>query len=385
LLYGLPELCYKPGIEHIAKAALFPLPAFAQQETVFDRAFAVLRRAVAERAFPGASLAVTFKGKLVALNAFGHFTGEPDSPLVSNSSTFDLASVSKVVGTTTAAMILYERGLLDLDASVVSLLPAFAGDDRRRQGVSVRMLLAHSSGLPAYQKLFLQHQSQEELLSAAFRVPLATDPGSRAEYSDIGFIILGHLLEGIADERLHLFCQREIFGTLGMTRTAFLPPPSWHSTIVPTADDRVFRHRVIQGEVQDENASVLAGVAGHAGVFATAQDMAIFAHAMLNGGEPVVKPQTLSLFTRRQTTPPGTSRALGWDTPSFPSQSGKYFSPSSFGHLGYTGTSLWVDPEKQLSITLLTNRTWPDCSNQRIKQFRPAFHDAVWEALESAQ
>ena len=145
-----------------------------------------------------------------------------------------------------------------------------------------------------------------------------------------------------------------------------------------------FRKRIIQGEVQDENASVLGGVAGHAGLFATAEDLATFAHVLLQGGPPLVRPETLALFTRRETAPAGTSRALGWDTPSSPSQSGKYFSARSFGHLGYTGTSLWIDPERQLSITLLTNRTWPDCSNKAIKDVRPAFHDAVVEALEKA-
>ena len=154
---------------------------------------------------------------------------------------------------------------------------------------------------------------------------------------------------------------------------------------MPTADDRTFRKRIIQGEVQDENASVMGGVAPHAGLFSTASDIATFANAMLNGGAPMIRTETLGLFTRREESPAGTSRALGWDTPSSPSQSGKYFSPSSFGHLGYTGTSLWIDPERQISITLLTNRTWPDCSNQAIKEVRPAFHDAVMEALGVAR
>jgi len=152
--------------------------------------------------------------------------------------------------------------------------------------------------------------------------------------------------------------------------------------IPPTADDHTFRHRIIQGEVQDENASVLGGVAGHAGLFSTAEDLARFAHFMLNGGYPILRPQTVALFTRRESAPAGTSRALGWDTPSIPSQSGNYFGPHSFGHLGYTGTSFWIDPDRQLSITLLTNRTWPDCQHQAIKQVRTAFHDAVAQALE---
>ncbi len=166
-----------------------------------------------------------------------------------------------------------------------------------------------------------------------------------------------------------------------MTHTTFSPAATLKESIPPTADDRTFRHRIIQGEVQDENASILGGVAGHAGLFSTAEDLAVFAHAILNGGYPILRPETIELFSRRESTPEGTSRALGWDTPSSPSQSGKYFSPRSFGHLGYTGISLWIDPERQLSITLLTNRTWPDCQNHAIKQVRPAVHDAVMEAL----
>jgi CubicO group peptidase (beta-lactamase class C family) len=284
------------------------------------------------------------------------------------------------------AMLLYERGLLDLDAPVSAIVPEFIHDaenDPRRQEVTLRMLLSHSSGLPAYEKLYLKSRTRDELLQAAIRMPLAANPATKAVYSDIGFIILGIALERLADESLDRFCQREIFAPLSMTGTTFNPPTEIRAQIPPTADDQTFRKRIIQGEVQDENAFILGGVAPQAGLFSTAEDLAKFAHAMLNEGRPIFRPGTVSLFTRRESAPPGTSRALGWDTPSAPSQSGKYFSPKSFGHLGYTGTSLWIDPVRQLSITLLTNRTWPDCSNQAIKQVRPEFHDAAIEALES--
>jgi CubicO group peptidase (beta-lactamase class C family) len=343
----------------------------------------VIRNAIAERAFPAASVAVTHRGELIASKAFGRFTYESSSPQVTTASIFDLASVSKVVATTCMAMILYQRGLLDLEMPVVAVLPEFTTEDARRRHVTLRMLLAHSSGLPAYEKLFLHSRTRDTLLKAAFATPLAADPGARAEYSDIGFIILAKALERIADEAFDHFCQREIFGPLGMAHTTFNPPSSWRTSIPPTVDDRSFRGRIIQGEVQDENASVLGGVAGHAGVFATAEDLAVFAHAMLQGGQPILRPETVTLFTRREASPAGTSRALGWDTPSPPSQSGKHFSTHAFGHLGYTGTSLWIDPDRQLSVTLLTNRTWPDCDHQAIKEVRPRFHDAVVEAVEA--
>jgi CubicO group peptidase (beta-lactamase class C family) len=378
-------------------APKLPLHDFDQQDEIFSSAFSILRRAIEEQAFPAASLAVTYEGRLVALKSLGSLTFTRDSDIaefdvdLTSSTLFDLASVTKAVATTTMAMILNERGLLELETPVIGIVPEFLVDNRgepdpRRHDVTFRMLLSHSSGLPAYEKLFLNARSSDDLLRAAFATPLSADPGTRAEYSDIGFIILGAALERIAGDSLDRFCQREIFGPLAMTQTTFNPPASMRTIIPPTTDERegslrtTFRQRIIQGEVQDENAFVLGGIAGHAGLFSTAEDVAVFAHAMLHGSR-ILRSETVELFTRRESAPSGTSRALGWDTPSTPSQSGKYFGPASFGHLGYTGTSLWIDPDRDVSITLLTNRTWPDCSNQSIKEIRPRFHDAIIEAL----
>ncbi len=352
-------------------------PDYAQQDTRFSRAFDILREGIARHAFPGAAVAVTYQRRLVALKGLGRFTYEPDSPAVRRDTIYDLASVTKVLATTPMSMLLYERGMLDLDATVKAVLPDIQSPD-----ITFRMLLAHSSGLPAYVKLFEQAQTHDALLAAALATPLEVAPGTRAAYSDIGFILLGVALEKLAGESPDTFCAREIFGPLAMTATSFCPPRARHTSIPPTVDKRDFRHRIIQGEVNDGNAGVMGGVAGHAGLFAPAADVARFAECMLAGGSPILHPETLALFTKRQDSPPGTSRALGWDTPSNPSQSGKYFSPRSFGHLGYTGTSLWIDPDRRLSVTLLTNRTWPDRSSRRIKEVRPRFHDAVIESLE---
>ncbi len=289
-------------------------------------------------------MVIAHHGKVIALKGLGHFTYGRCSKPVKRTTIYDLASVSKVVATTTACMIMHDRGQFHLEHMVADTLPEFADSDARKRQITFRMLLAHSSGLPAYVKLFQTAHTKDELLQQAFQVPLTADPGTHAEYSDIGFILLGEI-------------------------------------VPPTENDQSFRHRIIQNEVNDENAWVMGGVAGHAGVFSTARDVSIFAQCMLRGGNPLVRPATVEIFTRREDFPPGTSRALGWDTPSLPSQSGKHFSAKSYGHLGYTGTSLWIDPERQLSVTLLTNRTWPDRSSQGIKQIRPAFHDAVVEAL----
>jgi CubicO group peptidase (beta-lactamase class C family) len=360
-----------------------PVADLDAQHERFEPAFRILEQGIQARSFPGAAVSVTHRGKLIALAAFGRFTYESSSTEVSTDSIFDVASLTKVVATTSMAMILHDRGLLDLEAPISRVLPEFRSNDARRAQVTFRMLLAHSSGLPAYEKLFLRAFTREALLRETFAVPLKHDPGMHAEYSDIGFILLGMALERIAGEPIDTFCQREMFAPLGMANTAFNPSVSSRDRIVPTAEDRTFRKRAIQGEVQDENASVMGGVAGHAGLFSAATDLAVFANAILNGGQSIFQQPTIDLFTRRELSPAGTARALGWDTPSTPSQSGEYFSAASYGHLGYTGTSLWIDPERQLSITFLTNRTWPDCSNQAIKEVRPRFHDAVVEALGS--
>jgi serine-type D-Ala-D-Ala carboxypeptidase len=360
-------------------------PAYEEQGRRFATALSLLRKGVAERIFPAAAVGVTYKGNLICLKAVGRFTYEAESPEVTAEGIFDLASLTKVIATTSAAMLLFDHDKLDLEMPVVKIVPEISTGDARRERITFRMLLAHSSGLPAYEKLFLQAHGRDELIASACAAPLVVDPGSKAEYSDIGFIILGLALERLAGESLDKFTRQAVFLPLGMAHTGFDPPVHWWSFIPPTQDDRQFRHRVIQGEVQDENASVMGGVAGHAGLFGPAEDLARFAHMMLRGGKPLFQRETVAFFTQRQSSPAGTSRTLGWDTPSAPSQSGRHFSPRSFGHLGYTGTSLWIDPEVELSITLLTNRTWPDCKNEAIRQFRPKFHDAVVEGLETGE
>jgi len=346
-----------------------------------QRAMAVLAQAVERRAFPGAAFAALRDHEIVLQGAVGRFTYDQGSEDVTLSTVFDLASLTKVVATTAMAMSLYKRGQLDLQQPIIAFLPEFRAVDSRRNQVSAEMLLAHSSGLPAYVKLFERARTRESLLDLAFKVSLEIAPGTRAEYSDIGFILLGELLQRITGEPLDAFCAREVFMPLKMRSTRFCPPAQFRTSIPPTRDDREFRHRVIQGEVHDENASVMGGIAGHAGAFGNTVDLMKFSACMLGHVPQLFSPETTAFFTRRQQSPSGTSRALGWDTPSVPSQSGSRFSPRSFGHLGYTGTSLWIDAECGVAIALLTNRTWPDNQSKLIKQVRPQFHDAVMEEV----
>lgn len=360
--------------------------ATAGQEQRFAAAFAILNSAIVQRAFPGASLAVTLQQKLVAHQDFGRFTYLPASLEITPETLWDLASLTKPLATTSMAMLLYERGKLSLDCNIIEFLPEFAAEEAPqkawREAVTVRMLLAHSAGLPAHRKLYLETSGRAAIIQAAMRLPLDRPPMTRAEYSDIGFILLGELLERIANEPLDVFCDREIFNPLKL-RIMYSPQQSATKDVPPTTNDLLYRGRAVQGEVNDENASAMGGVAGHAGLFGDALSVSRFARCLLRGGAPIFQAETVRLFTSREPLPAGTSRALGWDTPSAPSQSGMLFSARSFGHLGYTGTSLWCDPERALSITLLTNRTWPDASNQAIKQVRPKLHDAVVRALDA--
>jgi CubicO group peptidase (beta-lactamase class C family) len=265
--------------------------------------------------------------------------------------------------------------------------------DLDRARVTLRHLLAHASGLPGYARLFETERTPEALLHACLSMPLQHPPGVHSEYSDLGFILLGKALETISGESIDTFCRREVFTICGMDNTCFLPDASLRPHIPPTEKDMTFRHRVIQGEVQDENCFVLGGVSGHAGLFGNALDVLRFAAALLDSADGAHKNslfqrETVSLFSARVALPPGSSRALGWDTPSASSysetsSSGTLFSAHSIGHLGYAGTSLWIDLDARIAITLLSNRTWPDRQNQAIRTLRPRFHDMICTALQS--
>jgi CubicO group peptidase (beta-lactamase class C family) len=362
-----------------------------ESSTRFAAAQRVLHDAIAARAFPGCAFGVYAAGAVVLQNAAGRFTYDPHSPAVTPLTVYDIASVTKVAATTTAAMLLFQRGLLDLEMPLADLLPGFIvarppGSFARH--VKLRHLLAHNSGLPSYVDLFRTHTTAAALLRACLALPIVTPPGTRAEYSDPGFILLGKALEVIAGEPLPQFVQREIFHPLGIAASSFHPRPAARSAIPPTEQDTTLRHRILQGEVQDENAFVLNGAAGHAGLFSNVPDLLRFAAEILaaaqspHGPHPpqLFQPATIQRFAQRQ-EPEGSSRALGWDTPSENSSAGHHFSARSIGHLGYSGCSLWIDLAAGIAIVLLTNRTWPDRNSQLIRQVRPAFHNAIREAL----
>ncbi len=361
----------------------------------FATVYKVLGNAIASRAFPGCAFGVLAGGEVVLADALGRFTYEEDSFFVEPHTVFDVASITKVVSTTAVAMLLYQRGLLDLDTPLGELLPGFVvGRDSGRlaRQVTIGHLLAHNSGLPGYVEFFRTVSTPAELYRACLELPIEAAPGERSEYSDPGFILLGKALEVLTHEDLATWARKQVFEPLGLTATGFSPAAEQRPLIPPTEIDNQFRHRLIQGEVQDENAFVLHGIAGHAGLFSNVADLLRFAGEILrgfNGGEPergtaLFTRDTIESFAERQ-RPEGSSRALGWDTPSKESSAGQYFSPHSIGHLGYSGCSLWIDLDASVAAVLLTNRTWPDRQCQLIREVRPSFHDAVRLALSGQQ
>jgi CubicO group peptidase (beta-lactamase class C family) len=400
------------------------------------RVDSIIEAALREGTAPGAALAIARRGEMVRLRGYGRLTYANDAPLVSDSTLFDLASLTKVVGTTTAIMTLVDRGRLDLDTPIHQYLAAWPAEGGHG-AITLRHLLTHTSGLPAGADLWTT-RGRDAKLSRIARMRLVSPPGTQTIYSDLGMIVSGAVIESITGERLDDYLQREVFGPLHMTETLFNPevaeesPLGRAAPVVVTSyaqnslffapfavlaqwteaarmpapafaavrtkkDGRFFdrsmvsptefsyaRGQALQGDVHDQNAAALDGVAGHAGIFSSARDLAKFAQVMLNASAhgvdaPIFKAETVNLFVARGMN---SARALGWETPAGRSSAGDYFAERSFGHTGFTGTSIWIDPERDLFVVLLTNRVYPTAANQKHIALRRAVHDGVELAIE---
>ncbi len=359
-----------------------------------------LQAAVDDGTFPGAVLAVRLRGTMVFEGAAGLLSPKAPGEAVTVDTCYDLASLTKVLATTTAVVLFVQRGLLKLDDQIGQIL-----DELRNRPIgaaTVRQLLTHSSGLPGWRPYYERIASREAaepgfLGSAAARAAvldyiaaeeLVYGRGTRSLYSDLGFMLLGRIVERLSGESLSSFCTSQIFAPLGAVPLGYVQhgrtpesvgignPPH---AIAPTEDD-IWRGRVLRGEVHDENAYALGGVAGHAGLFGTARAVLAIAQAWMDGRRKksgLLMPDMVTLFTSNGQGVPNSSWALGWDTPSVRSSSGTRFSPQSFGHLGFTGTSLWIDPVKELEVVLLSNRVHPTRRNEQIRLFRPLIHDLI--------
>jgi beta-glucosidase-like glycosyl hydrolase/CubicO group peptidase (beta-lactamase class C family) len=351
-------------------------------------AYGVIERAIADKAFPGATLAVGYRGK-VAMRAFGKLSYDAKAPATNVHTMYDIASLTKVVATTTLVAKLAEGDFavpLDLDARIERYLPEWASGPNAewRHRVTVRHLLTHTSGLPPFKEYWRTSKNKQETLTKIFAEPLEYEPGTKEVYSDLGIILMAQIVERLTGRTLDDLANTYIFKPLAMKETMFRPPKKLWPSIAPTEFDANFRKRLVQGEVHDENAFAIGGVSGHAGLFSTAPDLAAFCQTLLNGGvyahQRILRRATVVQFTAPQKLSGGT-RTLGWAVPTEGGSSGHYFSAHSFGHTGYTGTSIWIDPDRQLFVVLLTNRVHPTRENMKIAQVRPALHDAVMQAL----
>ncbi len=360
-----------------------------------DRA---MRDGIAQSVFPGAVLLVRYRGEIVHRRAYGQAAVEPEPVPLTEDTIFDLASLTKPIVTATLTLMEVVAGTLALDAPVQRWIPDF----HPRAPVTIAQLLSHSSGLPDWKPYYREiiRISREQsamagvleprqlLLEFIHQEPFVYTPGAGNIYSDLGYILLGELLERVGGKDLAQLAEAKIWGPLGMEDTFFVrlprrPGPLRGTRTIAATERCAWRARVLCGEVQDDNAYSMGGIAGHAGVFSTADDLDRFLSDFsraVRGGLGLL-PSDLAARAVRPVGAPDSGWGLGWMLPTEPSSSGSRFSKNSFGHLGFTGTSIWVDPESDLSVILLTNRVHPDRKNEKIKEFRPMIHDLIHEVF----
>lgn len=350
----------------------------ARVQGALDR---VLQRALQDSAFPGAYAVVGTHSGILAQAGVGQL--DADDPTVPDAKTlWDLASLTKVVGLTSGVMRLVQAGKLDIDSPVQRYLPEWTGQWKAR--VTVRHLLTHSSGLPAWRPLYKEATSPAQALALVLATPLDTVPGVRMVYSDLGAILLGQIVNRVAGVPFNVLATREVFEPLGMRETTWLPPKSKLPRIAPTEIDP-WRQRHLRGEVHDENAFALGGISSHAGLFSTAADLSRLTRMYLNhgilDGVRVLDSATIERFTARPDSPLS-NRALGWEKPTGSNSAGHRMSARAFGHTGFTGTSIWIDPGQDIFVILLTNRVNPTRENRRIGQVRIGVADAVLGVIQ---
>ena len=342
---------------------------------------AVMEKAVSDTVFPGGSLAVLYKGKVVFHKAFGRMTYDPNSSPADTTTMYDLASLTKAVVTTSIAMQLVERDSLSLQAPVSNYLPAFAKNGK--ETVTIEQLMRHTSGLRAHTFYAKSCSTPKELFSAIEADTLLSRPGTTTLYSDLNFMLLGRIIENITGQTLASNFQHRFAAPLGMTSSIFTPPQAIIGRIAPVEKDTLWPFKVPRPLVNDQNAALLGGVAGHAGLFSTTGDLLDIVRMLMHGGTLKGYTYFRAATLRRFLAHNSNQRAVGWDVRSSDghSSAGDYFSSSSYGHLGYTGTSIWIDPEKELAVILLSNRVYPSSENIKIRKFRPLLHNSVVKCL----
>lgn len=365
------------------------MPVFAKVDTL-------MHQAVEEGAFPGAVLLISAEDKVLSHSAYGHASIIPSRQLMTTNTLFDLASLTKPLATSMAIMTLVANSELEIDQKIGGILGL--GQDNPKAGITLRQLLSHSSGMPAYQPYFERlrvyppGERKKILRGWLLDEPLAAVPGEAVLYSDLGFMLLEWIIEKTSGQGLDEFVLANIYRPLGLVCTGFRPLNSCslpEPGVIAATEECPWRKKVLCGEVHDDNAYVVGGVCSHAGLFGTANELYVLLKIILEAYQGkvekgVFRRRLISVFLARQDAPAGSTWALGFDTPSDRSSgAGRYFSRRSVGHLGFTGVSFWMDLEKGIIIILLTNRVHPSRANEKIKAFRPLIHDAVMETLIS--
>jgi CubicO group peptidase (beta-lactamase class C family) len=350
---------------------------------------------VLNHVFPGGQLLIAKNGIIVYDKVFGNYTYDENSPLVTESTLYDLASLTKVVATTPAIMKLYEMKKLDINDKVGGYIPEFANNGK--EDITIKNLLLHNSGLKAWIPFYQTCSSKEDVLNTIYNISLDYTPETKTVYSDLNAVLLGELVERVSGKSLDEFCNEYIFDELGMENTTFNPNSIQKSLAAPTENDVYWRKKQLQGEVHDECAYLIGGVSGNAGLFSTADDLYKYMNMLIKHGEyynphsnrlvveEMFEPKTVELFTTRYSGYAyDNSRALGWDTKPAPTgstrtQCGEMMSSNCYGHTGYTGTSVWYDKDKELLVIFLTNRVYPTRDNTAMRDFRPDLHNKIIE------
>ena len=351
----------------------------------FSRAFAVMDSAISDRITPGAQVYISQGGVTLIDTGVGRFTYKADAPPVTRASIYDLASLTKVLVGATVAMKLVEGRYILLDEPIQNYFPAFKG--RWKEQVTLRHLLTHSSGLPWYEKYWELGIKPDEVLGTIIRAELTFQPGTDYVYSDLGLILFTALAELTTGKKIEQLAREWVFEPLKMEHTGYRPPVEWLDDIVPTEvfNDNL-RRGLTRGTVHDRNTYFLGGISLHAGVFASANQLAKLGHMVLDGGlangQRLARRETIAEFVRPQEMPPDSGRALAWQLASATASAGDLFSPPSFGHTGFTGTSIWIDPERDLVVVLFTNRVHPSRERGDHKGIRQAFHNEVVRAVD---
>ncbi|NQU14506.1 MAG: serine hydrolase [Desulfobacteraceae bacterium] len=353
----------------------------------------LLREGVHGGVYPGAVLLVAQAGEIAFLKAIGYLSLRPKTAAMQKETIFDLASLTKPLATTLAIMKLLDDGIIKLDQTLDTVLSSRV--PREKIPISLRMLLSHSAGFPDWKPFhnelvgFPLKERKEQLRRQLLRVPLIFGPGQEALYSDLGFMILEWIIEETAGVPMNLFLDRHFYNPLSLERTFICDttvPGRFKANQFAATEDCPWREEVIQGVVHDENAYALGGHSGHAGLFGTCEEVYVLVSLLMNhfyGRQGYyLRPETVRTFFTRQRLVKDGTWALGWDTPSPKnSSSGRYFSENSVGHLGFTGTSVWLDLDRDVTVIFLTNRVHPKRNNEKIRAFRPILHDTIMENL----